>query len=60
MKNRIYIKDLKLKEFKELVHSINKADKTEFNNKYDEIFKNKKIEAEEKDGEILNQSTKQY
>ena len=35
MKNRIYIKDLKLKEFKELVHSINKADKTEFNNKYD-------------------------
>ena len=43
MKNtkRIYIKDLKLEEFKKLVCSINKADKTDFNNKYDEIFKNK-------------------
>lgn len=38
---RIYIKDLKLEEFKKLVCSINKADKTDFNNKYDEIFKNK-------------------
>ena len=50
MKNtkRIYIKDLKLEEFKELVSRINKADKTDFNNKYDEIFKNKKRKTNEK------------
>ena len=41
MKNkRLQVKDITLKNFKELLFAIHKADKTEFNNKYDEIVKN--------------------
>ena len=41
MKNkRLYVKDINLKDFKELLSVIHKADKTEFNKKYDEIVKN--------------------
>ena len=41
MKNkRLQVKDINLKDFKELMFAIHKADKTEFNNKYDKIVKN--------------------
>lgn len=41
MKNeRLYVKDINLKDFKELFSAVHKADKTEFNKKYDEIVKN--------------------
>ena len=38
--NRLQVKDINLKNFKELLSAIHKADKTEFNKKYDEIVKN--------------------
>ena len=38
--NRLQVKDINLKNFKELLSAIHKADKTEFNSKYDEIVKN--------------------